>query len=391
MTYDFIIVGGGFAGLFWAYMLRKEHPQFSVVILEQDEYFGGRAREAPFGPLTAVPTGAGVGRYRKDRLLRALMTELDLPIETFPVRHRYSPRVPFVDVDSLFEQLRRANPERVSFRTWAIQTWGKELYSNFLIYNGYRDMEHEDVAETQRHYQIQDNYTKWTGFRVPWNLLIRRLCLRIGRAHLRAKQTVTAIVRVRSERFTVHTIDRQYTCRTVILACPIPEVLRLLPDHSSVYRGIGVQPFLRSYAEFDAPSAAILRASLPGTTVVSNVLQKIIPMDAERGVYMIAYSDNANAFRGKELTAREIVALVREEFGIAHPLRIRQLQHFYRPIGTHYYTPLAPTFPSRSAFRRVAQHPEPHIFVIGESVSVNQGWVEGALQSARDVYMRIFA
>ena len=38
-----------------------------------------------------------------------------------------------------------------------------------------------------------------------------------------------------------------------------------------------------------------MKRYIKGYTIGPGPLQKIIPMDASKGVYMIAYSDNANA------------------------------------------------------------------------------------------------
>jgi hypothetical protein len=54
---------------------------------------------------------------------------------------------------------------------------------------------------------------------------------------------------------------------------------------------------------------------------------------------------------------------------------------FYWEIGTHYYEPLPEEFEDREDFIKKAQHPLKNVLVVGEMVSLNQGWVEGALES----------
>ena len=70
----------------------------------------------------------------------------------------------------------------------------------------------------------------------------------------------------------------------------------------------------------------------------------------------------------------------------AGSLRILALKDFYWKIGTHYYKPLnRRLYSSREEFMRKAQHPEKGILVVGEAVSRNQGWTEGALESVEAV------
>ena len=114
-------------------------------------------------------------------------------------------------------------------------------------------------------------------------------------------------------------------------------------------------------------------------------------MSKEKGVYMIAYSDNANAEALKdhlENTAKNrgfFSKLLEETLQIPlGTLQITALLDFYWPIGTHYYSPL-PKGVTASEFIHLAQHPEPDILVVGEVVAANQGWTEGALESVAKV------
>ena len=40
--YDVLILGGGIAGLYAAYKIHQRSPQFSILILEKENYLGGR-------------------------------------------------------------------------------------------------------------------------------------------------------------------------------------------------------------------------------------------------------------------------------------------------------------------------------------------------------------
>ncbi|MBC7370329.1 MAG: FAD-binding oxidoreductase, partial [Bdellovibrionaceae bacterium] len=48
-TYDFVIVGGGIAGLSTAYWLQKENPKLKIALIEKDRIgFGASGRNAGF-------------------------------------------------------------------------------------------------------------------------------------------------------------------------------------------------------------------------------------------------------------------------------------------------------------------------------------------------------
>jgi protoporphyrinogen oxidase len=65
--YDFIIIGGGIAGLYSAYQLKKRYPHIRLCILEKEERIGGRMGSEDFHGVS-IAMGAGVGR-KKDVLL----------------------------------------------------------------------------------------------------------------------------------------------------------------------------------------------------------------------------------------------------------------------------------------------------------------------------------
>jgi hypothetical protein len=126
-------------------------------------------------------------------------------------------------------------------------------------------------------------------------------------------------------------------------------------------------------------------------TIVPGPLQKIIPMNPDKGVYMIAYSDNDNALILKDhlennLENRQLYSeLIEKSLGIREKLSIISIKDYYWPIGTHYYEPLKNNFKNRDDFLHEVQHPEKGMLVVGEAVSRYQGWTEGALESVKTV------
>ena len=66
-------------------------------------------------------------------------------------------------------------------------------------------------------------------------------------------------------------------------------------------------------------------------------------------------------------------------------LELVEIKDYYWPIGTHYYSPLSNKYENREEFIHKAQNPEKGILVVGEVVSDNQGWTNGALSSVKAV------
>jgi hypothetical protein len=145
------------------------------------------------------------------------------------------------------------------------------------------------------------------------------------------------------------------------------------------------------YGKFTQKSIPIMKEYVKGYTVVSTPLQKMIPMDPNKGIYMIAYSDNESAiflkkYLGNSLTNRnKLCRLIELSLGIPeNTIQLSAIMDFYWNEGTHYYEPLdKKVYKNREDFIYEAQHPEDGIIVVGEAVSRKLGWVEGALDSVK--------
>ncbi len=400
--YDIIIIGSGMAGLYSAYNIKNISPSTTFLILEKNpkKLIGGRAGNEMFYD-TRIVTGAGIGRKQKDKLLLNLVKELDIPFNFFKVNPNYSKLVDKVDINKIMDILKAkykkiSNDEKsLTFSQFAKSVLGLELYKKFIVSAGYTDYENEDVEETLYHYGMEDNACCWEGFSFSWNDLVFKLYNSIGPEHFKFNSIVTKISKLKLHPI-VYTVETngggKYYARKVIIAGTIQTIRTLLPTYQ-IYNQIESQPFLRLYGKFSNSSIPIMKKYIQGYTVLPGPLQKIIPMDADKGVYMIAYNDNANTIAFKNHlknneTNRELFAQFLEaSIGIPkNSLQLIAIKDYYWSDGTHYYKPLnKKKYKSREEFVHLAQNPTNGIVVVGEVVSRNQGWVEGALESVKEV------
>jgi hypothetical protein len=399
--YDIIIIGSGIAGLYSAYKIKQLNPALSVLILERNkkQWIGGRTSNEEFYG-TDVVTAAGIGRKNKDHLLVHLLKELDMPYHEFTSTSHYVTPFQPVNINETIRMLKKEYKENepnkpITFKEFATKHLGTKKYKEFIITSGYSDYEKEDAFETLYNYGMDDNAGNLVGLSISWKELVDKLIHKIGSQNIKAKQNVVKILKDQVDPcfFEVETQKGAiYKCSKIIIATTISSLQHLLPSKSSIYKQIHGQPFLRLYAKFSKSSTEIMKQYVKGYTVVEGPLQKIIPMDPSKGVYMIAYSDNASAIALKDhlentLENREYFEdLLEQALGMEEgSLKINALLDFYWPIGTHYYEPLKGPYKNRTAFINAAQHPDKNILVVGEVVSKHQGWVEGALESVEAV------
>jgi hypothetical protein len=227
---------------------------------------------------------------------------------------------------------------------------------------------------------MDDNTGGWPKLFIPWGELLDKLVDKIGAQNIRTSANVVGLRNVGKFEILLEGQIKPVACRNVIVATTIDTVKRIFPEKRDIYSHIRGQSFLRVYAKFDKKSAVIMRDSVQRYTIVSGPLQKIIPMNPEEGVYMVAYSDNASAELLKGKSKQDFCDLLEQSLDIpAGSLHIIGLKEYYWEIGTHYFTPMAKTM--RKQFLYEAQNPMEGVFVVGEAFSTYQGWVEGALES----------
>ena len=402
--YDIIIIGSGMSGLYSAYNIQKMSPDTSFLILEKHkkQWMGGRTSNETFYG-TQIVTGAGVGRKDKNPLLIKLMDDIGIKYTEFDSIMNYSKLFHSVDIVKIINELKKEyvkHPElhNKTFKQFFLIFFDNKLYKKFLISAGYTDYENADLYETLYNYGMDDNKSGWTGLYIPWKNMVDKLYHIIGKGHFKFSSDVINIQKIGSKPclFKITTENGTiYHSNKVIVATTITGIQKLVPGASSknsLYQQIHGQPFLRLYAKFDKESAQIMKKYVTDYTIVPGPLQKIIPMDANKGVYMIAYSDNSNALIQKNYlkdTAenREMYCdLLEESLGIpSNSLKIIALKDFYWPIGTHWFSPLKGPYRTRNEFVHKAQHPQDGMLVVGEVVSRYQGWSEGALESVKTV------
>ena len=397
---DFIIIGAGIAGLYTAYKLRKEAPAATILVLEASTHPGGRAAMARFGKMDVV-LGAGIGRAQKDVLLTSLLNELKVSFRTFPRTHDYGPNIinaPHVGKDIAALQKAYTKATSGTFEAFVKGQFGAVKAAAFFESLSYTDMLKEDVGEVLQHYGLDDNYDplrgqKAQGMYVPWTDLVNALIAKVGKRSVMCNVTVTKILSTSGGvKIAVKTGDNDatFTAKKKLIIAATQPTLRALMPKEKAYKQIGVNTFLRVYAKVSPSSCKMMAVAVPGYMVVEAPLQKIIPMNPDAGIYMIAYSDNVSAdtlrphLRNTAPNRRFWARHVEEAVGLPKgALDIESIMGKYWEVGTHYMKPgFASSYASTKAFFDHAQHPLPNVMVVGEVVSAhNRGWVEGALES----------
>jgi hypothetical protein len=152
------------------------------------------------------------------------------------------------------------------------------------------------------------------------------------------------------------------------------------------------QPLLRTYAVFPAPAGKSWFSGL-GRIVTPEKPRYILPMDASKGVIMISYTDADDTAEymkiqekgGDKVLEKRILGDVRTLFpGLKIPAPLFFKSHPWK-TGATYWLP-GTYSPSLESSRAIHPLPTklPNVWLCGESWSLRQAWVEGALEHAKE-------
>jgi len=402
MIYDVIIIGGGISGLYSFYKIKQLYKD-NCLLLEKDSRLGGRAGNINFHG-SQIAIGAGILRKNKDKLLINLCKKLKVPLNEFNVNINYDKiknTIPIINIIKTLKMLKSSiktvsekRRRSYTFKQYFISIFGKIYYNNFKKTLGYTDYENEDMEEVINHYGMDDNVSGWKGYGLSWSLLIKKLVECIGKKNIKVNTSVEKIKLENNDIYKITTNNKTYYAKKIIIGTTIDTIKKLVKNN--IYNNIGAQPFLRIYGIFEKKCIPILKNAINSTTIVNSPLYKIIPINPDKGIYMIAYSDNKGAktlkkyIKNTPANRKYLSKMVSKSLGINTVCKLKDIKSYYWNIGTHYYKPLKNLkFKDRNDYIKMAQNPQKNMYVVGEMISHIQGWTEGAIESVEKIVYKL--
>lgn len=422
--YDLVVIGAGIAGLYTALQYLKKHPAAKVAVLEKYKTLGGRVvtYHTTLPARGPVHWENGAGRiHESHKLVLGLLKEYglhtapigsdmffkkgyDSPLQPNPWESTLLPaflaalrkvkglgRMTFAqalskiysraeletllpifpywsEIYSLRADLAVASFER-EFASHQGYVYCKEGYSA-LIDAMVKDIEHRGGKIMNQSEAVGWNRDETTG---TYSLAYLHGPPRLKEK--RASQTVATKKLV----FTLHA--KAFRKLAAFEKWPVLDLLEM-------------QPLLRCYAVFPKNSKGVTWCEDVPRFSTSTTLRYYIPIDPKEGIAMISYTDGADAARwlevlkeeaGEYKLRRKLVSELRKHFPekkIPDPLFFKAHPWFE---GCTYWQPgpYDPATASRAALLPFGRREA--IYCCGESFSMRQAWMEGALEHAQEL------
>jgi hypothetical protein len=414
--YDMIVVGAGIAGLYVVRELLKKHPGWRIALAERYKGLGGRTYSYSPPGFPGISWEMGAGRVRKDHtLVMGLLKEYGLhwiPIGTGTefLERPGGPLVPnpfetgFIPV--FLEPLSRLPSSVLTNST--IESLMRRLYGSEKTKKVLETFPYRAEVTTLRADLALEAFlgggemSSHEGYGIVkegFGELVARMRLDIE------KRGATILPRHRLLNLKAvpggTNLDFEYgydgkkiqlrALKGVVLALHKDAVAEIPAFRDwKLLRRLKTQPLLRTYAIFPVTAGKSWFTGFQ-RIVTPERPRYILPIDASKGVIMISYTDADDTTEymriqkrgGDKALERTIMADVRRLFpdlNIPKPLFFRS--HPWE-TGATYWLPgdYDPATESKKACLGIQSLP--NVFVCGESWSMRQAWVEGALEHAR--------
>jgi len=393
------IVGAGFSGLYCTLTLIDKYPNVCIELFEQQSFVGGRNKMGDFLNIP-VSNGAGIIRNR-DVLLRKLCKRFAIPLKPFTSNVQYQFDTNKKTVKSFIQQLKKKShlwSSRQTFKQNFERILGSNDYLQFVQICGYSDFQNSDMEYTISYYGFQDITSGQKMFAVSWDDLAQAI---LDYCHASGRFSMHLNCSIQDVHLLENSVQIRCGYKTKILntliwtgAKPSWHILTNALQNSLWHTSIDQiqgQPFLRAYAKpLNSKEQVKAKKLYPCTTYfpINNPLQKIMVIEKpDTTFYMLSYSDNDNA----QISTQQLLIgpnnnnWIYQQTGIHWDLKT--LEIYPHTCGTHYYKPigLQDNWNSIKELLTYIQHPHERLYLCNEGLSLNQGWTEGALESALKV------
>ena len=374
--YDYIIVGGGIAGLYANYKLYSNN---NGLLLEKNSYFGGKAYEIDFHG-TLIKLGAGIMAEHNKHLIK-LLNKLNIKIDSFPSYISTSGLKKFDMEDAIHNIIKKYNENKqhvynLTMKQFLIKYFGASFTNQFILNCEYHDFINSNTEYFIKYYDIYDmSHTNYNVLIIKWIDLINKLT---------KKNCINnvEVLNITKENniFKILTNNDTYICKKIIFAVSLKPLIKLSRNIVKInYKDyLGTVPFIRIYCYFKKG----YHSNLEHFTIVNNKLQKVIKINDN--ILMASYSDSNNALFWKKISKLnkdkqiEIGSKYLKELNVND--KIDDIIIAFWDEGVHYYKPMKDL---KKTIKKLS-HPDKNIYVIGELVSYKQGWVEGCIESVNN-------
>ena len=285
---------------------------------------------------------------------------------------------------SITNILKLNNKKNDTLYSLLLKKYSTDYINKLININGYnliyKNMNYNDYKNN--YYQKNDNYYYLEG---GLSQIIDNLK---NNLNIKLNSYVIEIMK-KDNYYLIKTNEKTYKTKKIIFGIPKENLLKIkfLENYFPLFNSVTTNNFIRIYALYPKVNNSYWFDNI-NTTYSNSVLRKIIKdHNSKYGLIQICYNDGLDAKIIKNnIINKSLNKIIHQELERLFPnLAIpkpKKLFYQYWYAGTHYYKPC---YNSKIIYKKLL-NPQEDIYIVGECFSHCQGWMEGALQTADDVY-----
>jgi len=418
MIYDCIIIGAGMGGLYISNKLLPKYKSKKIGLFEMGDNYGGRVQTYYKNKITYETGAARFNKHHK--LLLGLLRKYNLKNKMIKIpsswnninTSSHSTHPKFQDVNHLINTLVKKcqSKSKVYLQSKTLFEICEHLYdrhtSIYLKNNHPYDIEvtmmNGEVAINMFKNDLNEDFDFYLlggGLSQLTKRLFQDFKSNGGEFnpfHILQSYNYDANTGIFTCQFIFKNQDKIIKTRNLVLAVDGQSIKNIqgIPNIKSTPgpTSIKISPVLRTYSIYPKNSDGKYWFDDIGKVVTDNHLKFIIPYDISRGVIMISYTDGNNAkyWQRKIINntqQQNINRLLKKTFPnkiIPEPL---DTKNYYWDNGMAYWKKNV----NAPKIAELMINPSPTIplFICGDSFSLRQAWMEGALETADKVFKQI--
>lgn len=429
MLYDYIIIGGGISGLYTYYHLLKNDPSLNILLFEKNNYFGGRVKTKYMKRNgISYQMEEGAGRFNKNHtLLFKLIEELNLKKDVIKIGGDSH----FIDTKNEFPEKKYQDKDSFYFIDKVLRYASKEP-KEFLKKYSFSEYAFMKLPKKDVEFMIQSTgyysrilnmnaYNAYDTFKYNIRNDIDYFVLKNGLSSI-IKKMVTFIKNKKKNQlfvnselisFTYHKENKEnkyfeilinnehlFCSKKIIFAVPKSTLLTLpyFKKYYSILNGISCVPLCRVYSIYKQPWFESI-----GKVTTNNPLKYIIPINTKTVLIMISYTNGKYAEPWKKylLNNDNLKNNNVNKDNLNNYLKKNIKDVFDKNTENPNYTNICfwkdgmnywkPKQNSNDLSKKIIQLDKNiPLYIIGEAYSMNQGWMEGALETSSSLLQLLY-
>jgi monoamine oxidase len=410
--WDLIIVGAGIAGLESARKWLLKNPHGSVAILEKYGYIGGRM--VSFSRKVNginVNWEIGAGRIHSSHaLIRKVIRRVGCSFVPIPAATGYAlgngvvGESPFEsDLLGAFQSLEAEELGKKTLRQLTDGAWGAGNSDKFwkgYPYDSEARLMRADLALKSFNAEMDSAGQGFSVCAQGLGEVCRRLRVDLEKKGAKFFQEHEVNEISSNEAGIVLTVNKKHWKASKVIVAVHSSGLEKIKGFESwpLLKKVRMAPLVRIYGVFPVKAGKPWFAGL-GKFVTNHAIRFFIPVSEEKGIAMISYTDGVDAEgflclgdSGKEGQQKAVDAVMRD-LRLLFSDRPIPDPNFYRVHGwTDGCTYWLPSMgkdvydPKKESIASHTSHGLKDVFVVGESFSTKQAWIEGALEHVEQLF-----